>query len=107
MKEIGLYIHIPFCVAKCIYCDFLSGPAGKDVQEKYIEMLLEEMEQYADRICYTSTGVPVGINVTDSHILENMGLAAADDVYLAWFNNSDRKDNFRPFFDYVMNYTAE
>ena len=28
-KPLELYIHIPFCVKKCDYCDFLSGPAGK------------------------------------------------------------------------------
>ena len=27
-KELELYVHIPFCVKKCAYCDFLSGPAG-------------------------------------------------------------------------------
>lgn len=45
-KTLGVYIHIPFCVRKCKYCDFLSGPAGKEVQEKYIKKLLEEIEQY-------------------------------------------------------------
>lgn len=47
-KSLGIYIHIPFCVRKCRYCDFLSGPADVDVQKKYIEMLLKEMEQYAE-----------------------------------------------------------
>ena len=46
-KSLGIYIHIPFCVRKCKYCDFLSGPAGKDIQKRYIEMLCEEIEQYA------------------------------------------------------------
>lgn len=47
-NSLGIYIHIPFCVRKCRYCDFLSGSAGKDVQEKYVEMLLREMEQYSE-----------------------------------------------------------
>ena len=47
-KSLGIYIHIPFCVCKCKYCDFLSGPAGKDVQKKYVEMLLKEIEQYKE-----------------------------------------------------------
>ena len=29
-KILELYIHIPFCVRKCIYCDFLSFPAGQN-----------------------------------------------------------------------------
>ncbi|MBQ8857545.1 MAG: oxygen-independent coproporphyrinogen III oxidase [Lachnospiraceae bacterium] len=47
-KSLGIYIHIPFCVRKCRYCDFLSGPARKDVQEKYVTVLLKEIEQYAE-----------------------------------------------------------
>ncbi|MBD5505801.1 MAG: radical SAM family heme chaperone HemW [Lachnospiraceae bacterium] len=30
MKELSIYIHIPFCVRKCLYCDFLSFPMAKD-----------------------------------------------------------------------------
>ena len=33
-KPLELYIHIPFCVKKCDYCDFLSGPAGKERQQE-------------------------------------------------------------------------
>ena len=47
-KLLGVYIHIPFCVRKCKYCDFLSGPAGVDVQKQYIEKLLEEIVQYRE-----------------------------------------------------------
>ena len=32
-KELELYIHIPFCVRKCNYCDFLSFPADEDTQK--------------------------------------------------------------------------
>ena len=38
-RPLGIYIHIPFCVRKCKYCDFLSGPANEDTQKKYAEML--------------------------------------------------------------------
>ena len=38
-----IYIHIPFCVRKCGYCDFLSFPAGKDVQTRYMEALKREI----------------------------------------------------------------
>lgn len=39
-----LYIHIPFCVKKCIYCDFLSAPADSTVKERYFQILLKEIE---------------------------------------------------------------
>lgn len=43
MKPLELYIHIPFCVRKCAYCDFLSAPAERNVQEAYVKRLLEEI----------------------------------------------------------------
>ena len=39
-----LYLHIPFCVKKCEYCDFLSGPADAARQDAYAKALLREIE---------------------------------------------------------------
>ena len=41
----SLYIHIPFCVRKCLYCDFLSGSYGEPVREAYVQALTAEMER--------------------------------------------------------------
>lgn len=46
-KELELYIHIPFCVKKCSYCDFLSFPAGQELQEAYVRQLIREIEAQA------------------------------------------------------------
>ena len=43
-KSLGIYIHIPFCVRKCKYCDFLSGVESVDTHKQYIEMLGGECE---------------------------------------------------------------
>ncbi len=43
-KQIELYLHIPFCAKKCAYCDFLSFPQGIDVQKRYVDRLIEEIE---------------------------------------------------------------
>lgn len=43
-RDLELYIHIPFCVKKCAYCDFLSGPADADTIEKYVQALICEIE---------------------------------------------------------------
>jgi len=43
MHSIGVYIHIPFCVKKCVYCDFLSGPATRLQQQEYVNALLKEI----------------------------------------------------------------
>lgn len=45
MKALELYIHIPFCIRKCAYCDFLSAPADRSVQEAYVEQLLKEIQK--------------------------------------------------------------
>ena len=45
MKKLGLYIHIPFCVKKCNYCDFLSAPATKQVQMAYMDTLQKEIKE--------------------------------------------------------------
>lgn len=42
-KSLALYIHIPFCVRKCLYCDFLSAPAAEDTRQRYVEALLVEL----------------------------------------------------------------
>ncbi len=47
MKQIGLYIHIPFCVKKCNYCDFLSAPANIQVQNSYMDVLHKEIRKKA------------------------------------------------------------
>lgn len=48
-KEIELYIHIPFCVRKCAYCDFLSFAADEETKNSYVAMLLREIEAWKDR----------------------------------------------------------
>jgi len=44
LKKLGLYLHIPFCMKKCLYCDFLSFPdASTEIQNDYINMLIREV----------------------------------------------------------------
>ena len=51
MRPMGVYIHIPFCVRKCVYCDFLSAPATRQRQQAYVTALrgeiMQESTQYA------------------------------------------------------------
>lgn len=49
-----LYIHIPFCVKKCLYCDFLSFSADEKVKEKYIDALCTELMFIGKERCSTS-----------------------------------------------------
>ncbi|MCC0647002.1 radical SAM family heme chaperone HemW [Clostridioides sp. ZZV15-6598] len=47
---LGLYIHIPFCVKKCKYCDFNSYKMDLDSKKRYIEDLKIEMELYSNKL---------------------------------------------------------
>lgn len=46
-RPLELYFHIPFCVKKCDYCDFLSAPAGEQDREAYMSALIQETIQRA------------------------------------------------------------
>ena len=39
----GLYVHIPFCVRKCAYCDFLSFPSDAEIRQAYADTLIREI----------------------------------------------------------------
>jgi len=47
-NPLGLYIHIPFCVKKCNYCDFLSAPADDVTKKRYVEVLCKEISGYKE-----------------------------------------------------------
>ncbi len=44
---LGLYLHVPFCIRKCDYCDFNSKPAGPEEVERYLAALLQELGDLA------------------------------------------------------------
>lgn len=60
MRELEIYVHIPFCVRKCDYCDFLSAPATDEVKEQYVERVLEEIRQSVFAEEYEVTSVFFG-----------------------------------------------
>nr|MDA8078935.1 hypothetical protein [Nitrospiraceae bacterium] len=58
-----LYIHIPFCVGKCLYCDFLSIPFDEALAKRYVNALCGEMAMRKDsagtlRTIYIGGGTP-------------------------------------------------
>ncbi|WP_352419843.1 radical SAM family heme chaperone HemW [Proteiniborus sp.] len=50
MKDIGIYIHIPFCQSKCYYCDFCSFPGTLDNADKYISFIKKEIDMYEEEL---------------------------------------------------------
>jgi oxygen-independent coproporphyrinogen-3 oxidase len=61
-KPLGIYIHIPFCIHKCIYCDFVSAPANNQVKEDYVTALLKEIKQ-----TYETGKMVIGGNIYDHY----------------------------------------
>lgn len=49
-KELELYLHIPFCVSKCKYCDFLSASSGEKQRQIYVERLCRRIRYWSDVI---------------------------------------------------------
>ena len=75
MKELGIYIHIPFCKQKCTYCDFISYSNKNNLVEKYIRELKQEIKNNADNVSkykistiYIGGGTPSYIE--SKHIVE-------------------------------------
>ena len=56
MKEIGIYVHIPFCSSKCFYCDFNSFANKGGYIEKYVKCLQKEIKNVGDRVRLNSNG---------------------------------------------------
>lgn len=46
MKELGIYVHIPFCKSKCTYCNFNSYAGCDKFQPDYLKALLQEIKSY-------------------------------------------------------------
>lgn len=68
----GIYVHIPFCVQKCKYCDFASYPNEYSKRFDYIDALIKEMEQhkgtFADTV-YVGGGTPTCLDETCLELL--------------------------------------
>ena len=69
-RPLGLYIHIPFCVKKCAYCDFLSFPSDEATKEQYVNALCEEIrankenaDEYTVETIYFGGGTPSVLSV--------------------------------------------
>lgn len=62
----GIYIHIPFCLSKCLYCDFNSKAGKIHLADDYIDALIGEMEAFeglcADTV-YIGGGTPTALSV--------------------------------------------
>ncbi|MDD6381438.1 MAG: radical SAM family heme chaperone HemW, partial [Lachnospiraceae bacterium] len=59
-RRFELYIHIPFCAKKCLYCDFLSGVHDPITQRDYVNSLCKELEFYSEKVFGTVSSIYIG-----------------------------------------------
>ncbi|MDE7281090.1 MAG: coproporphyrinogen III oxidase family protein, partial [Ruminiclostridium sp.] len=81
----GLYIHIPFCLTKCPYCDFYSVKYGKGMAEEYKKAVIRNLKQYSDTdfdTVYFGGGTPILLWREICEILDNVSLADNAEITL-------------------------
>ena len=85
LKPLALYIHIPFCQHKCIYCDFYSLPlhslpnGASEIRRQYLESLKKEFLSYKDRVIegheiisiYLGGGTPSILDVSEIKFIKD------------------------------------
>ena len=75
MKEIALYIHIPFCKQKCFYCDFPSYACRENLMESYVEALCLEIKNkcknYKIKTLFIGGGTPSYLDISSLNKLMN------------------------------------
>lgn len=59
-KLLGLYIHIPFCDKKCLYCDFYSVNNNQELQDKYVNKIIQELQNWNQKIDKTINTIYFG-----------------------------------------------
>ena len=73
MKNVALYIHIPFCKQKCLYCDFPSFAGKEDCMPKYIAALAKEINSIKDKTIKTifiGGGTPTYLSLEGWNIIK-------------------------------------
>lgn len=75
MKEIALYVHIPFCKQKCFYCDFPSYAGREGLEDDYINSLIKEIDiKCSDKVIkslFIGGGTPSHLNEDNLYKLLN------------------------------------
>ena len=115
MKNIELYIHIPFCEKKCNYCDFLSFHSSYEIIDKYIKQLLKEIESkkyllndYEVSSIYIGGGTPSFIDskyiayIMES-IYNNYKVSDNAEISIEVNPNSASNNKLKSYFDVGIN----
>ena len=76
-KPVGLYVHVPFCLSKCPYCDFYSVRYGRETAAHYADAVVRNIRHYAARYdtVYLGGGTPILLYRHIAGILEAADIA--------------------------------
>ena len=115
MKNMEIYVHIPFCEQKCLYCDFISFYANYEVVDEYINKLLTEIEgkkflanDYEISSIYIGGGTPSfiepkHISFIMQSIHNNYTLSDDCEISIEVNPNSATKEKLSAYFNYGIN----
>ena len=109
-KEIGLYVHIPFCKQKCYYCDFISYSGKENLIEEYIDTLIQEYhsfnieKDYKIKTIYIGGGTPSSIDSKYiRRILDEMNLKNVEEVTIEVNPGTVTKEKLQDYFESGIN----
>lgn len=74
MKEVSLYIHIPFCKQKCLYCDFPSFSSKEELMTEYVVSLAKEIDNMPKvkiKTIFIGGGTPTYLSLKNWEIIKN------------------------------------
>ena len=102
MKEIGLYVHIPFCKQKCNYCSFISQSVkgSQKLIPQYIDLLCEELK-YTSKIVKKNQVAynPARANIGSIAMLKDHNAGLVSPIYVVF----EMKETITPtYFYYYM-----
>lgn len=115
MRQYSIYIHIPFCVAKCNYCDFNSYANSEEYIEKYVESLIKEIDNDNSfskldicRTIYIGGGTPSYISSKYivkvlEHIFRKYNVASDSEITIEQNPSSITKEKLQDYYKARVN----
>ncbi len=90
---LGLYLHFPFCVRKCAYCDFLSAPADEETKRAYAAEMVKEIELVGQKLAGQASKTTVDTVFLGGGTPSTMPADALFDVMEALGRNFDVEED--------------
>ncbi len=109
MDDLGVYVHIPFCKAKCSYCDFVSFAGKESLIENYINALCMEIanfdfSKYNVKTVYIGGGTPSILESTlILKVLEKIDLSKVEEVTIEVNPGTVTKEKLEDYVSFGIN----